>query len=86
MNNELEGGGRGLLWGSALAFAGGAEGNHGNVCQIIRYATVLVSITVSKFVENSFLYVAALLIPLEVACPELAALQQIAQKMVADGD
>jgi len=47
---------------------------------------VLVSIAVSTFVENSFLYVAALLIPLEVACPELAALQQIAQKMVADGD
>jgi hypothetical protein len=47
---------------------------------------VLVSIAGSTFVENSLLYVAALLIPLEVACPEIAALQQIAQKMVADGD
>jgi hypothetical protein len=46
---------------------------------------VLVNIAVPTFVENNFLYVAALLIPLEGACPELAALQQIAQKMVADG-
>ena len=34
-NNDLEGG---LIWGSVLAFAGGVEGNHGNVCQIIRCA------------------------------------------------
>jgi len=46
----------------------------------------LVSIAVCKFVESSFLYVAALLILLEVACPKLAALHQIAQETVADGD
>jgi len=46
---------------------------------------VLVSIAVFTFVESSFLYVAALRILLEDACPELA-LQQTAQKMVEDGD
>ena len=34
---------------------------------------VLVSIAVSTFIENSFLYVAALLVVLEAACPELTA-------------
>ena len=40
VNSELEGGGRGLIWGSVLAFAGGAERNHGNVCQINRCASM----------------------------------------------